>query len=657
MLYNSLEVQPKNLKEVYKIASEKLYEEKKNRQNVIKLSNSDKAKLSGNLPSCISYILKKMPATSELINFNKLVMTLVTYFQMATLSKNDAWTKVEHFVETYSHSETYDTKEKRIEHWRNQWNYLKTKSNYSFACSYIKGLKLSKSAFDCSKCIDKRKTPSSFSSNEVFRAFKQNEDGDATLLIELYKNHLCFDHASGIWYIRKKEGHWKEDQLDQATANLKKVVKVFGIEVKRQNNRRLNAETNDRTKEAEKIKDIVDKLYKRIKALQTKKRKSDVLKLAAAGENTLGITGSEWDRTPWLLGCKNGIIDFRDGKLKPVDPKAYIKTVAPTKWKGMNTPCPTWERFLCDIFNKDAALIDFIQRLFGYSMIGEVPEDIFPIFWGEEGRNGKDTLFETIKYVLGDFASPIESELLLAQRFNKRAGSPRPEVLALRGKRIVWASETEKDRKFDTAKIKAYTGGGVLSARGLYAKRNVEFAPSFTIFLITNPKPKVKDDDPAFWERVFLIPMTQRFVKFPKAPNEHKADIYMPKKLQKDAAGILAWLVRGCLEWQCKGFDPPDTVLQATQEYKLEEDDLLRFEHDCCIRGPKDKIQAGKLFQAYGLWALGNSDEKIPEQTFYKRMLKRVDGSKKTNKGNFYIGIDLNKTWKEYVSKTDNNFM
>jgi len=45
--------------------------------------------------------------------------------------------------------------------------------------------------------------------------------------------------------------------------------------------------------------------------------------------------------------------------------------------------------------------------------------------------------------------------------------------MSLRGKRIIWASETDEGRKFDTAKIKYYTGGGTIAARDVFGKRMI----------------------------------------------------------------------------------------------------------------------------------------------------------------------------------------
>jgi putative DNA primase/helicase len=490
---------------------------------------------------------------------------------------------------------------------------------------------------------EEKVVPSSFSSEEVIKALHSNQDGDARLLKASYKDIMCFDHAAQRWYRRTDGNHWQEDRIRAAMSSINSVVKIYSIEQKRQNNRRLNLakQDNANSDEIANTEKRINVLLKRINALQARKRKEDVLYLAAAGDNSLGISGEQWDADPWLLGVKNGIIDLQTGKLKPVDPLAYIKTVSPTEYLGIDTPAPTWEKFISEIFNHDPSLVDFIQRLTGYAMIGEATEDIFPVFWGEDGRNGKDTFFEALLYTLGKYASPIESELLLAQRFKKRAGTASPEITALRGKRIIWASETEEGRRFDVSKIKYLTGGGSLTGRDLYSRHMITFEPSHTLFLITNPKPKAKGHDAAFWERVFLIPMTQRFVENPQGPEEHQADINMLQKLQLEVSGILAWLVRGCLKWQKEGLKPPEIVKQATDKYKYEQDQIARFIDECCELGNMAEVRAKKLYDVYILWAEKSGERPESIKDFGPKIKKQFD-SYKDRKGIIYTGVKLN---------------
>jgi len=144
------------LREVYEEAKSQVYQKLAERPKTVRLSEDERKRLSEKLPLCVAHILTKLPAKSEKTNFNKLVMSLVTYFQMAGWNEQEAWARVQPFIEKYPYSETYDTPTKRTAHWGSEWNYLLNHSDYDFSCSYIKGLGLSGNGFDCSKCIESK---------------------------------------------------------------------------------------------------------------------------------------------------------------------------------------------------------------------------------------------------------------------------------------------------------------------------------------------------------------------------------------------------------------------------------------------------------------------------------------------------------------------
>lgn len=141
---------------LYRNAKERVHGELAERPEP-ELSDQERKRLSKSLPACISYILTAMPAKSEKVNFNKLVMLLVTYFQMTGWGKGDVWARVESFITNYSYSDTYDTPEKRIAHFKSEWKYLSNNPSYSFNCGYVKGLGLPGTAFDCKDCIGEPK--------------------------------------------------------------------------------------------------------------------------------------------------------------------------------------------------------------------------------------------------------------------------------------------------------------------------------------------------------------------------------------------------------------------------------------------------------------------------------------------------------------------
>ena len=197
--------------------------------------------------------------------------------------------------------------------------------------------------------------------------------------------------------------------------------------------------------------------------------------------------------------------------------------------------------------------------------------------------------------------------------------------MALKGKRIVYASETGEGQAFNIRRIKELTGGDTLNAREPYAKRPVEFIPTHLLILLTNDRPKVPGDDDASWERIHLIPFNVRFVDNPVSPNEHKADHDLLEKLKKEASGILAWLLRGCIEFQrLGGLHPPEIVKVATSEYRKESDELRQFMDDDIVRrlGNVD-IRTSELYELYCKWNLetGLTEKVLSMRRFVPRLV------------------------------------
>ena len=367
-------------------------------------------------------------------------------------------------------------------------------------------------------------------------------------------------------------------------------------------------------------------------------RKKNVLELAKIGKKGLGITGEEWDADSWHLGCKNGVIDLKTGAFRPGKPEDFIKTIAPVEFKGLDEPAPNWERFLREVFEGVREMVLFLQRLLGYGLIGESFLHILVIFWGK-GRNGKTTFFEVIKFVMGRLAHKTKSETLLEQKYQRGSGAPDADTLELRGKRIVWATETKTGDAWNPGKLKELVGGDTQNARAPFGKRPVEFKPSYLLFVSTNDKPSAPASDYAFWERLILIPFMVSFVANPKLRNEKKADPYLLNTLKDEASGVMAWLVKGCLDFQKQGLNPAEAVLSATEQYRNEEDFVGQFIEEKCVIGPTYQVKAGELLKAYQTWAEDMGMKPINGKKFGKEIKTRFDHFK-TNYV-FYLGMGL----------------
>ena len=94
---------------------------------------------------------------------------------------------------------------------------------------------------------------------------------------------------------------------------------------------------------------------------------------------------------------------------------------------------------------------------------------------------------------------------------------------------------------------------------------------------MTNSKPIIEVEDFALLNRIQILEFPISFVDNPTKPNECKRDHGLMDKLLLEKSGIVASLVRGCLEWQKKGLCPPEKVLRQSRSYMHESVGLASF--------------------------------------------------------------------------------
>jgi len=454
---------------------------------------------------------------------------------------------------------------------------------------------------------------------QITKHLEMNEVGDANLFVELFIAEYCYDRSTRTWY-KWGDHYWKEDSGEGVVSAVDEVAKVYRKEL-------LN--TSDKWQE-----DIRRELKKRINSLNTYSRRVSVLKLAASKLSREG--GIRWDSTPWLLPCENGVVNLRTGKMVSGKQEDYLRACCPTTFRGLQVTCPRWEEFLLQIMNGNKAMAGYLRRLVGYALSGTSSEGIFPVLYGR-GRNGKGTMLEVLGKVLGSFATPVSSSLLMEQTYTRNSASASPDLMNLQGKRLVWANETDEGRKLSTSLVKWLCGGDTITARPLYGKDEITFHPTHTMFLLTNHKPQVDANDYALFQRLHLVPFTLSFVENPTKPDERKRDLDLMRRFtQIEDQGILAWAIRGCLEWQEYGLLTPPVIRQSTKEYEEEEDYLQSFLGDEAVDiNGEVWTRAIDIYRRYRVWAQDRGLSPV-NITAFGRNLTRVVSRKRTREGSVY---------------------
>jgi len=216
-----------------------------------------------------------------------------------------------------------------------------------------------------------------------------------------------------------------------------------------------------------------DNLRARASQLRSRTRRVDCLDFAATLQRErMAIRGDELDQQPMRLPCANGVIHLDTGELHPGRLDEYLLRASPTEWHGIDAPCPTWDRFLLEIQEGRQEMVDFIARCIGCAIVGKTTEQNLFVLSGA-GRNGKGIIANTICAVAGEVATVVRSELLLDQGYTRSSAGPSPDIMALRGRRIVFASENDEHAKMSTRRVKWLTGGDEITARNPFDKFDI----------------------------------------------------------------------------------------------------------------------------------------------------------------------------------------
>ena len=331
----------------------------------------------------------------------------------------------------------------------------------------------------------------------------------------------------------------------------------------------------------------------------------------------LYVRADQFDLDPMLLNVDNGTLDLRTRELRPHDPADMITKLAPAEYDP-DIRSPALEKVFLDAADGNAQLVDYEQRAFGYSITGLMTEDVVHILYGP-GSNAKTVKLEIVRQALGDYAAAIRPDSI-----GVTGSTASNDIARLHGVRLVTTVETEDGRRLNESLLKQLTGD-TLTVRFLY-KEYFEFRPVMKLFIATNHQPIVRGNDAGIWRRLRMIGYDVSFVE------EHEKQLYtgvrklktkdktINEQLEQELQGVLNWLVEGCQMYLEHGLDPVPEVQTATNQFRSDQDVILRFLEEETVNDEAARQPAGELYQRYRQWAKDSGEEPVSSTKFGRRL-------------------------------------
>jgi phage/plasmid-associated DNA primase len=229
---------------------------------------------------------------------------------------------------------------------------------------------------------------------------------------------------------------------------------------------------------------------------------------------------TDFDSNPYLIKVKNGIFDILKGILMPHTPALLIRGMINANFippqltsNGMKiivTKTNLFREFIGSaLYDKtkndreNKAIVRSFLEILASFLIGSNEHKLLFIIVGKP-NTGKTTLLNTLKTLFSLYGTWFNNSALL--RSARTTNDIRPDILALRGKRLIVGSEANKDGKFDTALLKSLAGNDEVSFRKPHKGDMVTFRICGKFMLVTNFCPKFTDlDDQAFLNRIVLV--------------------------------------------------------------------------------------------------------------------------------------------------------
>ncbi len=419
---------------------------------------------------------------------------------------------------------------------------------------------------------------------QINNSLAATSSGSAQRFKRKYTGNAIYVHELKLWHIWNGK-YWQPDTIGQLRQMVRNLAPDALLDLQ-------SAPTDAERK-------IYFKEYTRL--LDT--RSIDHILKEAASLTGIATSAAQLDKATNYFNVQNGTLVFNDSGFQFTrhNPEHRLTKISNFSY-DKDAIAPEYQNFEKLIFQNNDGLICFNRQYIASAISGH-QEDSICFIIGEKANNGKSTYCENYFYLFGHYSQKVRCNTL-ANR-NENISQARPDLLKLRGAKLVLFEEIPQGFKINDALLKDITGGDSITARNLYSGSEITYKPQFKALLYGNHKPGINGNDEGIKRRVKYIPFEYKFSKT-ECDNNPKPKVL--KQFKDESAGILNLLLHEYQQSRENGFTQPREVSNATNEY-LEDNDIYKtFIQDCYTPLPGSTIPFNDAYNDFIIYTNNRND-------------------------------------------------
>lgn len=332
------------------------------------------------------------------------------------------------------------------------------------------------------------------------------------------------------------------------------------------------------------------------------------------------VSSAIFDADPDVLLTADGAIDLRRAELRPARADDFFTRAARAGYEA-GYGDPLWDEVLGAL---PAGVADYLQIIIGNALTGHTLNQSMVFFFSGDGSNGKSTLTDVLKKMLGSYADRVDSSLLLSAGDGNLFGKAKLKAL-----RAAFIEELPKANWLDALIIKELAETSEMTASKKFQDEET-FDFTATVFVNTNYLPQVSENDRGTWRRLAPVPMPYTFVDAdeydaatdPKAMGLRKKNPVLAnaEKNPSILKAALVWAVEGARKWYEAGMvEPPmpAAMEKAKREWRGGQDKIELWWSERVVADSDSFVLIGDLHDTYEdeMAEIGRAPEKVRKFT------------------------------------------